>query len=177
MRKNNIILVGMMGAGKTFIGKTLKETFLDMNLIDTDEYIESTQDMKISEIFEKFGEPYFRDLETSAIKQIIKAENQIISLGGGAFEREENREILNNNGYTIYLKAPAETLFERIKNETHRPLLKQGFGVEKVAEILDKRENNYQKALIIIDTCQKSKYNIIDEIKKRIEEICQIKLR
>jgi len=168
--KNNIILVGMMGAGKSFIGKALKEKYTSMNFIDTDEYIEQTQNMKISEIFEKFGEPYFRDLETSAINKVTQEDNQIISLGGGAFERKENREILNENGYTIYLRASAEVLFNRIKNETHRPLLKQGFGVEKVTEILEKREVNYQKALIIIDTCEKSKYNIIDEVMKRIEE-------
>lgn len=170
MKKNNIILVGMMGAGKTFIGKALHTNFPTMDLIDLDEYIETKQHMKISEIFENFGEPYFRDLETSAINELIQNDNQIISLGGGAFEKKENREILNKNGYTIYLKANAKTLFERIKNETHRPLLKQGFGVEKIKEILEKRESNYQKALIIIDTCQKSKYNIIEEVKKRIEE-------
>lgn len=170
MKKNNIILVGMMGAGKTFIGKAIKEKYPLMNLIDLDEFIENSQNMKISEIFEKFGETYFRDLETNIIKEIVNNDNQIISLGGGAFEREENRNLLNQNGFTIYLKAPAVTLFERIKNETHRPLLKQGFGVEKIAEILDRRELNYQKALIIIDTCKKSKYNIIDEVMKKVEE-------
>lgn len=170
MRKNNIILVGMMGAGKTYIGKALKEKYPNMDFIDTDEFIENTQNMKISEIFEKFGEAYFRDLETKVISSLMQKENQIISLGGGVFEREENRTILNKNGYTIYLKADAQTLFNRIKDETHRPLLKQGFGVEKVSEILNKREHNYQKALIIIDTRQKSKYNIIEEAIKRVEE-------
>ena len=170
MKKNNIILVGMMGAGKTYIGKALKEKYPNMDFIDTDELIENSQNMKISEIFEKFGEAYFRDLETKVISNLMQNDNQIISLGGGVFEREENRTILNKNGYTIYLKADAKTLFNRIKNETHRPLLKQGFGVEKVSEILDKRELNYQKALIIIDTCEKSKYNIIEEVIKRVEE-------
>jgi len=168
--KNNIILVGMMGAGKTFIGKTLKEKYPDMSLVDIDEYIEKTQNMTISKIFEKYGEQYFRNLESDVIKQLVKNDNQIISLGGGAFEREDNRDILNENGYTVYLKAPAEILYNRIKTETHRPLLQQGFGVERISEILNKRERNYEKALIIIDTCKKSQYNIIDEIMKRIEE-------
>ncbi len=168
--KNNIILVGMMGAGKTFIGKKLKERFPQYSLIDIDEYIEMTENKKISDIFAEFGEQHFRDLETSAIKTICEEENQIISLGGGAFEKENNRKILNNNGYTVYLKASAQTLFDRIKNETHRPLLQQGFGVEKVREILEKRENNYNKALVTVDTTNKTFYNIIDEIMKRINE-------
>lgn len=168
--KNNIILVGMMGAGKTFTGKALKEFLPDKKLIDIDEYIETTQNMKISEIFEKFGEEYFRKLETRIIKELTEDENLIISLGGGAFESEENREILNKNGYTIYLKAPAEVLFERIKNETHRPLLKENFGVQKVFQILSTREHNYEKALITVDTVGKNKYNIIEEILKRIED-------
>lgn len=166
--KNNIILVGMMGAGKTFIGKALKDYYPQMKLVDLDEFIENKQQIKISEIFKTKGEAFFRDLETNYIKTLCESENQIISLGGGAFEREENRKILNENGYTVYLKAPADVLFERIKNETHRPLLQQGFGVEKVEEILSKREKNYEKALIVVDTSEKSSYNIISEIMKRI---------
>lgn len=170
---NNIILVGMMGAGKTFIGKCLKEKNPNMTLVDLDEFIEQNQNMKISEIFSTKGEVFFRNLETQAIKSICENKNQIISLGGGAFEKEENRTILNNNGYTVYLKAPAQVLFDRIKNETHRPLLQQGFGVEKVSEILSKREHNYEKALIIVDTSEQTSYNIISEIMKRIEEYAQ----
>ena len=171
--KNNIILVGMMGAGKTFIGKKLKENCKNLDFIDIDEYIEETQHMKISEIFETHGELFFRNLETQAISEVCKKQNQIISIGGGAFESEENRKILNSNGYTVYLKTSAEELFSRIKNETHRPLLQQGFGVEKVSEILAKREHNYQKALIIVDTTKKSSYNIIKEVMKRIEEYAE----
>lgn len=168
--KNNIILVGMMGAGKTYIGKALKQAKPEMNLIDVDEYIEKNQCKKISEIFSIYGEKYFREIETKSITKIIQKENQIISLGGGAFENKANREILNKNGYTIYLKATADIIFDRIKHETHRPLLQQGFGVEKIEEILAIREKNYEQALITVDTCRKSQYNIIGEIMKRIDE-------
>lgn len=171
--KNNIILVGMMGAGKTFIGKALKETYPDKNFVDVDEYIENMKNMKIYEIFKNFGEEYFRNLETESLKDLTEKSNQIISVGGGAFEREENRFVLNNNGYTVYLKATAEAIFERIKHETHRPLLQQEFGVDKISDILSKREHNYEKALIKIDTVGKSKYNVICEIMKRIEEYAQ----
>lgn len=168
--KNNIILTGMMGAGKTLIGKNLKEHLKNVNFIDIDEYIENSQNLKISQIFEKFGESHFRQLETKAIKEVCKKNNLIISLGGGAFENSENREILNNSGYTIYLKASAQTLFDRIKNEKHRPLLKKGFNENSILEILNKREKNYEKALITIDTTNKTPYNIIEEILKRIAE-------
>ncbi len=168
--KNNIILLGMMGAGKSSIGKKLKEVLTNFTFIDVDDYIENKADMKISDIFAKYSEKYFRDLETETIKELCQNDNQIISLGGGSFEREENRNILAKTGKTIYLRAMAQTLFDRIKSETHRPLLKQGFGVEKVEEILSKRAINYEKASIIIDTDGKTPYNIIDEIQKRIAE-------
>lgn len=170
MKKNNIILLGMMGAGKSTIGRKLKEIMPTLDFIDIDNYIENKTQMKISDIFSKHSEAYFRNLETKAIEDLCKNDNQIISLGGGAFEKEENRNILNNNGKTIYLRANAQTLFNRIKTETHRPLLQQGFGVEKVAEILNKRASNYEKASIIIDTDGKNPYNIIEEIQKRIVE-------
>lgn len=160
----------MMGAGKTLIGKKLKEKFPKFDLIDIDEFIENKANMTISDIFAKYSEDYFRNLETETIKDICLKDNQIISLGGGAFERQENQEILNRNGITIYLKATAQTLFDRIKSETHRPLLQQGFGIEKVSEILSKRAHNYEKASIVIDTDGKTPYNIIEEIQKRIAE-------
>lgn len=160
----------MMGAGKTLIGKKLKEILPELELVDVDEYIENKAKMNISDIFAKYSENFFRDLETEAIKELCDKENQIISLGGGAFERKENRKMLNNNGKTIYLRATAQLLFDRIKSETHRPLLQRGFGVEKVQEILSKRAQNYEKASIIIDTDGKTPYNIIEEIQKRIAE-------
>lgn len=160
----------MMGAGKTLIGKKLKEILPELELVDVDEYIENKAKMKISDIFAKYSENCFRDLETEAIRELCDKENQIISLGGGAFERKENRKMLNDNGKTIYLRATAQSLFDRIKSETHRPLLQCGFGVEKVQEILSKRAQNYEKASIIIDTDGKTPYNIIEEIQKRIAE-------
>ena len=159
-----------MGAGKTFTGKNLKQKLPNMSLIDVDDFIEQSQNMKISQIFENYGEFYFRELEEKAIENIVQNENQIISLGGGAFESSKNREILNKNGYTIYLKASAKVLFDRIKHETHRPLLKQGFGVERVEQILKMRERNYSKALFILNTEDKTSDEIVSEILKRIED-------
>ena len=164
MKQNNIILVGMMGAGKTTIGKELLNVLKDYTLIDMDSEIENLVKMKISEIFEKYGEKHFRELETNLLKELSKNQNQIISTGGGVFEKEENRNILKETGTVFYLKASAEKLFDRIKSQTHRPLLQQGFRVEKVKSILDNREANYSKADIIIDTENKLPQNIVKRI-------------
>ena len=164
MKQNNIILVGMMGAGKTTIGKELLNVLKDYTLIDMDYEIENREKMKISEIFEKYGEKHFRELETNLLKELCKNQNQIISTGGGVFEKEENRNILKETGTVFYLKASAEKLFDRIKSQTHRPLLQQGFGVEKVKSILDTREANYSKADIIIDTENELPQNIVKRI-------------
>lgn len=169
--KNNIILTGMMGAGKTLIGKLLKESIPDFELIDTDELIEQKSQMTISEIFKQKGEKYFRQLEQDIISDICKNEKQIISLGGGVFENEINRKTLNENGFTIYLKATPETIYERIKDETHRPLLQDGFGKQRIKEILGKRDINYSKALLIIDTNGRKPYNIVKEILEKINYV------
>ena len=107
MKQNNIILVGMMGAGKTTIGKELLNVLKDYTLIDMDSEIENREKMKISEIFEKYGEKHFRELETNLLKELSKNQNQIISTGGGVFEKEENRNILKETGTVFYLKASA----------------------------------------------------------------------
>ena len=164
MKQNNIILVGMMGAGKTTIGKELLNVLKDYTLIDMDSEIENREKMKISEIFEKYGEKHFRELETNLLKELRQNKNQIISTGGGVFEKEENRSILKETGTVFYLKASPEKLFDRIKSQTRRPLLQQGFGVEKVKSILNAREANYSKADIIINTENELPQNIVKRI-------------
>lgn len=160
----NIVLIGMMGCGKTTVAKELAQQLTDFKYIDIDEEIEKSTQKKISEIFLRHGEPFFRMLETDKIKLICKNDNQIISAGGGAYEREENRETLSKNNLVIYLKTSPDEIYTRIKNETHRPLLKKNFSVEKIAEIIKNREPNYSKAHKIIDTNSKTPYNIAQEI-------------
>lgn len=172
--KKNIILIGMMGCGKTTIGIELEKKLSGFNYIDIDEEIEKSTQQKISEIFSKHGEEFFRMLETEKIKQICNNQNQIISTGGGAFENTENQQIMLNSGLVIYLQTSAEEIFTRIKKETldrgeksageKRPLLKQDFSIEKISLIMKKREKNYKKATITIDTTRKSSYNIVQEI-------------
>lgn len=165
--KNNIVLIGMMGAGKSITGENLAKIRENFALIDIDKKIEEISGMKISEIFEQLGEEHFRRLETQIIRDVCSSENQIIAIGGGAFEREENREILKENGIIFYLKATSEILYSRIKSETHRPLLKD---IEDFAKLLQKREKNYELAHFTIDTGAKTPYNIALEVLKNYEQ-------
>lgn len=164
-----IILIGMMGCGKTTIGKELAQILTNFEYIDIDEEIEKSTQKKISEIFLRHGEAFFRELETEKVKKFCKLEkNLIISTGGGAFESEENRKLMLADSFVIYLKASPDEIYNRIKNETHRPLLRKDFSVEKIASLIKLREKNYKKAKITIDTDKKTPYNIVQEILKKL---------
>lgn len=163
--KNNITLIGMMGSGKTTVSRELSDNLENYKLVDIDNEIEKGTGKKISEIFLKYGEPRFRELESNKIKLFLENDFQIISTGGGAFERIENRNLLLENSQVVYLKAPAEVIFERIKLEVHRPLLRKNFSIEKIKCILELREKNYLKAPHIIDTESKTPYDIVKEIR------------
>ncbi|MBQ8459419.1 shikimate kinase [bacterium] len=158
-----VCLAGMMGAGKTSVSKILSDK-LNMEILDIDFIIEQKEGMKISEIFAQKGENYFRYVEQNTIVSVLKNENQVISLGGGAFENEKTRKFLLENSTVIYLETSAEVIFERIKNDVSRPLLCDNMSVEKIKEILGKRVNNYKFAQITINTDGKSQIEIADEI-------------
>jgi len=160
----NIVLTGMMGAGKSTISEKLAQKLAGFIAIDADKVIEYQENLSISKIFAQKGENYFRDLETQVIKKIFTKTNLIVALGGGAFECEENREFLLENGIVIYLEAEPQTLFERIKNSTNRPLLKEGFGEDRIVQILSAREKNYRLAHFSIKTDNKSTDEIVQEI-------------
>ncbi len=158
-----IVLTGMMGSGKTTIAKLLSEK-LNFKYTDIDFLIEEKENMKISEIFAQKGENYFRKFEQEIILSSFITGNTIISLGGGAFENPETRKFLLNNSTVIYLKTSPETIYERIKNNTTRPLLCGKMSVEKIDEILRIREKNYESASIIINTNNKTPNRIVEEI-------------
>ena len=156
--KTNIVLIGFMGAGKTEVGKILAKNE-GFNFIDIDALIEKYEEMSITKIFKKKGEKYFRDLETKILKTIKGSElsgkdkPSVISTGGGAPAFNGNMKLLKNIGTVIYLKADARTIYERIKSETHRPVLgADGFTLKSVSDKLSEREKIYEKADIIIYT-------------------------
>ncbi len=164
----NIILTGFMGVGKTSVGTRLAQD-LGFSFVDTDSLIEADQRVTITEIFRKFGEPYFRDIETKVIRKVTACEKQVVSTGGGAVIRDENRDAFKQAGYVVCLTARPEVIFERIKHETHRPLLQTPEPLAKIKELLDQRQQFYAQADFVIDTSDKSVDGVIGEIKERIK--------
>lgn len=163
-----IVLTGMMGAGKTTIGQALGKQF-NIPVIDIDKEVQAIGRRTISEMFKINGENYFRELEKETIFNRFSNENLIISLGGGAFENKETRDFLLENSNVIYLEASPENIFNRIKNDTSRPLLCDKMTVENISKILNSRKENYQSATYIINTDNKTTDEIIDEIMKELK--------
>ena len=164
----NIVLVGMMGAGKTTIGELLA-TKLNRELKDIDRVIEQEQKKSIIEIFTDDGEEAFRQLESETIEKFSNMSNLIISTGGGVLEKANNLSNLQKNGIIIYLKADIEELFKRVKNETQRPLLKEQDPLEVIKKLIKKRKKFYLMADITIITDNKSPEKITEEIIKAIK--------
>lgn len=166
----NIILIGFMGCGKSTIGVKLSYR-LRRPLLDTDKLIEKEEGRTISEIFDTDGEEYFRNLETACIKKLITtAHDQIISVGGGLPVREENHALLKKLGTVVYLRARAETIYERVKHDKSRPLLQGDNPQEKIRTLMEKRAAVYEGASdVIVDVDNKEFDAILDEIVGTVE--------
>ena len=156
-----------MGVGKTSVGTRLAKD-VGYAFVDIDTLIESDQRMTITEIFAKFGEPFFREVEARIIHEVMEGESQVVSTGGGAVIRDMNRASMKKAGLVVCLTARPETIYGRIKHETHRPLLQTPDPKAKIKELLDSREKFYAQADVIIDTSEKSVDDVITEIKERV---------
>ena len=169
--RKTIVLVGLMGSGKTALGKRLAVA-LGRTFVDSDTIIEEEENLKISEIFCKFGEKHFRLIEKEIIffkineclRQNVKA---IISLGGGAFENEKTRKFLLNNSKVIWLSADVKILIKRLGNAFNRPMIK-GNVEAKIEMLLNRRTKNYEKSHLKIDTDGLSIDDLCDKIIKGI---------
>lgn len=166
---NNIILIGFMGSGKTTVGIKLSYHMRRV-LIDTDKEIEKQQEREISEIFAKEGEAYFRKLETELLKEMIGSEHErIISTGGGLPVRPENRLLLKKLGTVVYLKPSPETVYERLKGDTKRPLLQCADPLTRIRELMAEREEAYADAAdMTVNVDNKTFEEIIEEIEEAI---------
>lgn len=162
---NNIILIGFMGAGKTTIGKKIAK-IRQWEFVDTDLYIEEKAGIRISDIFAQKGEEYFRQLETDTLIDLLKnTTNTIISVGGGLPLREENRKLLHQLGKILYLKATADTIYDRVKGDTTRPLLRSDNPKERIKILMAERESIYMDtADNVIITDEKNISSIAGEI-------------
>lgn len=139
-----------MGAGKTAIGTALAKR-LSVPFLDSDAEIVKAADRSIAEIFELYGEAFFRDRESEVIKRLLEGPPCILSTGGGAFLRADNRELISERGASLWLRAELELLWQRVKHKTTRPLLRTDDPRATLAELQAKREPLYAKADIIVD--------------------------
>ena len=153
----SIVLVGMMGAGKSSIGRRLAGR-LGIPFVDADTEIESAAGMTIPEIFEKHGEPYFRAGEARVIARLLDNGPQVLATGGGSLMDPQTRALIGQKGISIWLKADVDVLLKRTKRRNDRPL------VEKIKDLLPVREPIYAQADIIIQSRDEPHDTIIDEI-------------
>lgn len=160
---NNIVLTGFMGTGKTSVAKQLSK-MLGMKVVDMDTEIEKTQGISINDIFARFGEPYFRDVETEMAQNLSTSEHVIISTGGGVVLRPENIDYLRKNGVVVCLMAAPVTILERTRTSDERPLLKVADPLSKITQMLKEREPFYRNADHVIDTDGKSPRQVAEEI-------------
>lgn len=168
---NCIILIGFMGAGKTTVGRLLAQT-MGIDFVDTDTEIQNKCNMTIPEMFENYGEEYFRDAEKSLIQSLHPTVSSVISCGGGSVADSDNLRKLTELGKIIYLKAGADTIEARLSKDDLRPLLMGNINErsEKIRKLLSEREDMYKEACdICVDTDGLSASDVSDNIKKLLK--------
>ncbi|WP_085877143.1 shikimate kinase [Roseisalinus antarcticus] len=143
--RKTVTLVGMMGSGKTAIGKALAAR-LSMPFVDSDHEIEAAAAATIAEIFARDGEPFFRDREAEVIARLLRAEPAVLSTGGGAFLAERNRRAISEAGVALWLDADVDLLWERVRHKQTRPLLRTADPRRTLVEIYEARVPIYRLA-------------------------------
>lgn len=162
MIDKNIVLCGFMGCGKTTVGSELA-SLLKMEFIDLDKWIEEKEQMTVSKIFEKKGEEYFRAAETKAAEALGKQTGRVIACGGGTVLNPKNVEFLKENGVIIYLSVTADTVKQRLKGDTTRPLLSND-RENQITCLLDMREPIYAAAADFTVDADKDKNYTVNQI-------------
>ena len=166
IKKKNLSLIGLMGSGKSIIGKKLSNIY-NMKYFDTDNEIENITKSSIEKIFNDYGENYFREIEEKICLDILKKNNCIISLGGGSILNPKIRKLIKNNSLSIFLSVNTEILNNRLKLSYRRPLLKKTNIKKKLDELLKIRDKYYNFADIIVEN-NFEKSETIEKIKSKI---------
>lgn len=161
--RRSIVLVGIMGAGKSSVGRRLA-TRLGMPFIDADTEIEKAADMSIPEIFARHGEPYFRAGETRVIARILDNGPHVLATGGGAFMSPETRAAIRAKGISVWLRATLEVLSRRVKRRSDRPLLKGTDPIETLKRLMDERYPIYAEADITVESRDVPHEAIVEEV-------------
>lgn len=166
--KRNIYVIGFMGTGKSTISRQMA-AITGYEELDTDQEIIKQQNMRIPEIFEKYGQEYFRNLETEFLRKMQERTQCIISCGGGMVLREENVTLMKENGVIVLLTATPETILERVKNGKERPILNGHMNVEYIEELMEERRTCYEAAgEIVIVTDGRDTKEMAEELKKNL---------
>ncbi|NBB48279.1 shikimate kinase [Rhizobium sp. CRIBSB] len=167
--KRNLVLVGLMGAGKSAIGRIVAQQ-LGLPFIDTDTEIERVSRMTISELFAAYGEEEFRALETRVIKRLLRTGPRVVSTGGGAFINEKTRKQIERGGLSVWLSADIDVLWERVNKRDHRPLLKTENPKQTLQDLMDKRYPVYALADITVQSRDVRKEVIANEVMTSVIE-------
>ena len=149
LRKRSIVLVGLMGAGKSTVGRRLA-TQLGMPFNDADTEIERAAGQTIAEIFEAHGEDYFRSGERRVIQRLLSGDRLVLATGGGAFMNEETRKAIKDRAISVWLNADYDLLMKRVLRRNHRPLLKQGDPYQIMRDLMDERYPIYAQSDIAV---------------------------
>ena len=163
-----VAMAGFMGTGKSRIGWELSRR-LQLTFIDTDRVIERVSSMRISEIFELYGESVFRDYETEIVRRCTRLDDVVISTGGGTVVRAENRALLRERGPVVVLQASAETVYKRTRRH-RRPMLEVGDPEQRIRDLMEQRTPYYDEvASVVVSTDGRESAEVVDEIVARLE--------
>ncbi len=158
-----IVFVGLMGAGKTAIGRKLAQA-LDLPFVDSDHEIESVSRMTIPELFERYGEPEFRALEQRVIERLLRDGPLVLSTGGGAFMNGHTRAVISDHGVSVWLKAEIDLLMQRVAKKQNRPLLKNPDPRAVMLKLMNERYPVYAQADLTVETRDARREIITDEV-------------
>jgi len=164
-----IVLVGLMGAGKSTVGRRLAKR-LGLPFVDSDIAIEEASGSPTAELFERFGEDDFRDGERRLVARLVEGDVRVIATGGGAFNDPRTRELLNQRAITIWLDAPIDVLAERTARRDNRPLLKGGNRAEKLARLAEERHPFYSQAHIHIRSSAGAHSDVVEAILSALQQ-------
>jgi shikimate kinase len=172
-RSGNVFLVGMMGAGKTTVGKLLAQ-HSGKTFVDCDEEIQRRTGVTIQHIFDVEGESGFRLRETNALERLVKLEDIVLATGGGAVMSGQNRSMLHSNGVVVYLKSSPHDLWQRTRHDRNRPLLQTADPLAKLTELYEMRDPLYTEvADLVMPTGKQSVHGLVQQLEKELKRFLE----
>jgi shikimate kinase len=160
---HNLALIGFMGTGKSSVGRLVAAT-LQFDFVDTDELIEKRSGNSINQIFAQSGEPGFRVLERQLVTEMVGWRETVISTGGGLAANESNLASLKQHALVVCLWAPPETIWQRVRNQTHRPLLQNENPLARIEALVEERRPYYQQADVLVNTVMRSVKEVAQQV-------------